>query len=103
MVNWIASSLWTFFMLLGVTFIRHDHMKNNFKEIFEEENPDVLDKVILFDSFFVLIVVSLIPIINFLYLCLYLLIAFGDRKGYYIQRLKKVHQEDLADRRGDNL
>ena len=103
MVNWIASSLWIFFMLLGVTFIRRDNMKKNFKEIFEEEDPEVLDKVILFDKLFTLIIVSFLPVFNFLYLCMYFLIGFCDRKGYYIQKLKKMHQEDLADRRGDNL
>ena len=103
MVNWIASSLWIFFMLLGVTFIRRDNMKKNFKEIVEEEDPEVLDKVILFDKLITLIIVSFIPVFNFLYLCMYLLIGFCDRKGYYIQTLKKKHQEDLADRRGDNL
>ena len=103
MVNWIASSLWIFFMLLGVTFIRRNNMKKNFKEIFEEEDPAELDKVILFDKFSTLIIVSFLPVFNFLYLCMYLLIGFCDRKGYYIQKLKKMHQEDLADKRGDNL
>ena len=103
MVNWIASSLWIFFMLLGVTFIRRDNMKKNFKEIFEEEDPEVLDKVILFDKLFTLIIVSFIPIFNLFYLGLYLCIGFSDSKGYYVQKLKKMHQEDLADRRGDNL
>ena len=56
MVNWIASSLWIFFMLLGVTFIRRNNMKKNFKEIFEEEDPEVLDKAILFDKLITLII-----------------------------------------------
>lgn len=103
MVNWIASSLWIFFMLLGVTFIRRDNMKKNFKEIFEEEDPEVLEKVILFDKLITLIIVSSIPIFNLFYLFMYLCIGFCDRKGYCIQKLKKIHQEDLADRRGDNL
>ena len=76
MVNWIVSSLWIFFMLLGVTFIRRDNMKENFKEIFEEEDPAELDKVILFDKFSTLIIVSFLPVFNFLYLCMYLLIGF---------------------------
>ena len=106
MVNWIASSLWIFFMLLGVTFIRRNNMKKNFKEIFEEKDPEVLDKVILFDKLITLIIVSFIPVFNLFYLCMYLCIGFCDRKGYYIQKLKKIHQEDLedlADKRGDNL
>ena len=103
MVNWIASSLWIFFMLLGITFIRRDNMKKNFKEIFEEEDPAELDKVILFDKISTLIIVSFIPVFNFLYLCMYLFIGFCDRKGYYIQKLKKMHQEDIVDKRGDNL
>ena len=84
MVNWIASSLWIFFMLLGVTFIRRDNMKENFKEIFEEEDPAELDKVILFDKFSTLIIVSFFPVFNFLYLCMFLLIRLCISKGYYI-------------------
>ena len=78
-------------------------MKKNFKEIFEEEDPAELDKVILFDKFSTLIIVSFLPVFNFLYLCMYLLIGFCDRKGYYKKKKKKLHQEDLADKRGDNL
>lgn len=103
MVNWIASSLWIFFMLLGVTFIRRDNMRKNFKEIFEEEDPEVLDKVILFDKLSTLIIVSFIPVFNFIYLCFYLIIGFCDRKNYYIQTLKRLHKEDLEDKRGDYL
>ena len=78
-------------------------MKKNFKEIFEEEDPAELDKVILFDKLSTLIIISFFPVFNVLYLCMYLLIGFCDKKGYYIQKLKKMHQEDLADKRGDNL
>lgn len=91
MQNWIFSSLWILFMILGVTVIRRENIKEVFIEIFGENHRVAIENAVLFDTLASLIIVSFIPIFNVFYLFMYLIYGFADKNGEMIQLLKKAH------------
>lgn len=91
MQNWIFSSLWILFMILGVTVIRRENIKEVFIEIFGENHRVAIENAVLFDTLASLIIVSFIPIFNVFYLFMYLVYGFADKNGEMIQLLKKAH------------
>ena len=91
MQNWIFSSLWILFMILGVTVIRRENIKEVFIEIFGENHRVAIENAVLFDTLASLIIVSFIPVFNVFYLFMYLVYGFADKNGEMIQLLKKAH------------
>lgn len=103
LLNWIFSSLWILFMILGITIIRKENIKEVFIEIFGENHRIAIENAFLFDTFATLIIASFIPIFNVFYLFMYLFYGFADKDGEIIQLLKKVHQDSMDDRNGKGI
>lgn len=103
MQNWIFSSLQILFMILGVTVIRRENIKEVFIEIFGENHRVAIENAVLFDTLASLIIVSFIPIFNVFYLFMYLIYGFADKNGEMIQLLKKAHQDSEDDRNGKGI
>ena len=91
MQNWIFSSLWILFMILGVTVIRRENIKEVFIEIFGENHRVAIENAVLFDTLASLIIVSFIPVFNVFYLFMYLVYGLADKNGEMIQLIKKAH------------
>lgn len=89
--KWILSSLWILFMILGITFIKKENIREVFIEIFGEEHRFVIEHSILFDSIPSLIIASFVPFFNIFYLIMYLVYGFCDKDSEIIQKLKKEH------------
>ena len=103
MKYWILSSLWVLFMILGVTIIRRENIKQVFIEIFGESHRISIENTFLFDTLSSLIIISFIPIFNIFYLFMYLVYGFANKDGEMIQLLKKSHQDSIDDRNGKGI
>lgn len=101
--KWIFSSLWILFMILGITFIRKENIKEVFIEIFGENLRELVEGFVLFDDPLTLIIVSFIPILNIYYLIVYLCLGFCNKNVDFIQTLKEAHQNDMNDRNGTGI
>lgn len=97
---WMLSSLWIFFMILGVTFIQRKQIQDNFIEIFGEGHAEIIKAKILFDDLSSLIICSFIPLFNVFYLIVYLTYGFCDKNGTWIQLLKTTHEKNEEDKKG---
>lgn len=86
------SGLWIFFMILGICVVKNKEIKENIIEIYGEEYAEEFAGI-LFDSNKLVFIWSFVPIANIFMLISYLIYAFADTKGTYIQSIKKVIKE----------
>ena len=81
---WILSSLWIFFMILGITVIRKENIREVFIEIFGERHRFAIENSILFDNLSSLLIASFVPLFNVFYLIMYLVYSFCDKDSEII-------------------